>query len=82
MYDKNQLKQNSSASNQIKESLIQYLKNKVEEYNTILAGEKTKAKMNEHYLKLLSIDKLATPILDPNIRPYQPFTYEEMLEAL
>ena len=67
----------------IRQALIDYLNNKVIEYNTILSEEKQKAKkLNEHYLKLFSVDKLATPSLETSVRSYQPFTYEEMLDAI
>lgn len=76
VYDKN-LKN----PNQIRESLVQYLKNKVSEYNQILLLEKQKAKkLDDHYLKLYTVDQLATPSL--SVRPYKMFTYDEMLKAI
>lgn len=62
-------------------AIEKYFKNKVEEYNLILEQEKKQAKpLTPHYEKLTLIDKLATPLLD--IRPYEPFTYKEFLEAV
>jgi hypothetical protein len=38
--------------------------------------------MTPYYRNLLTVDALATPTLKTNIRPYEEFTYEELLEAI
>ena len=69
--------------NEMRDAIIDYLKNKVKEYNYILWEEKEKAKeMTPYYRNLLTVDALATPTLKTNIRPYEEFTYEELLEAI
>ena len=72
---------------EFKASLEKYLKNKVNEYNTILTQEKNKANANYlskkgHYDQLRSVDFLATPLLDNNIRRYELFTYDEVLKSI
>ena len=72
---------------EFKASLEKYLKNKVNEYNTILTEEKNKANANYlskkgHYDQLRSVDFLATPFLDSNIRRYELFTYDEVLKSI
>ncbi len=72
---------------EFKTSLEKYLKNKVNEYNTILTQEKNKANANYlskkgHYDQLRSVDFLATPLLDINIRRYELFTYDEVLKSI
>ena len=72
---------------EFKASLEKYLKNKVNEYNTILTEEKNKANANYlskkgHYDQLRSVDFLATPLLDNNIRRYELFTYDEVLKSI
>ena len=62
----------------IKEKLEEYLKNKVDEYNAILAVSEDEDSI--YYRKIMSFDKYATPY--KSVRPYKPFTYEEFLEAL
>ena len=66
---------------QFKTAIQNYLKNKVNEYNTILIQEKNQALQDSpHFKYLKTIDPLATPSL--NARKYQPFTYEELVSAL
>ena len=78
------------SQSEFKAALEKYLKNKVNEYNTILSTEKNKAawvyaSKRAHYERLLWVDPLATPLLEYNrhtIRRYNPFTYEEVLQSI
>lgn len=77
------LKTNTPKESQFKKAIESYLKNKVNEYNTILNKEKVNAAKDSPYFQhLKKIDPLATPTLDKSIRPYQLFTYEEFLNAI
>lgn len=67
----------------IKKSLENYLQTKINEYNTILQNEKAQVnKRNDHYSNIAGVDPLATPTLTSKIRPYQPFSYQEFLNAI
>ena len=64
---------------EIKEKLIEYIKNKVSEYNNIL--DVPESQVNTYYYrKILPFDKYATPYKSQ--RPYKPFKYEEFIDAL
>lgn len=68
---------------QFKKAIQDYIQNKVNEYNLLLTKEKNNAlKESLHFAYLRNVDPLATPTLASNIRPYKPFTYQEMLTAL
>lgn len=82
---------------EIRLSIENYLKNKVNEYNTLLTNERTQAlqknpdliqnaniafKNNPHMMRLTSVDPLSTPLLTTEIRGYKLFSYEEMLQAI
>lgn len=68
---------------EIYKTLQEYFVNKAKEYNTILEREKNAATaMNLHYEKLASLDQLATPTLNATVRPYQPFNYQEFVDAI
>lgn len=65
-------------SSQIKEKLVEYIKNKVLEYNTLLKVDWVGD--NDYYRKIRDFDEYATPYTGH--RPYKPFTYEEFVDAI
>lgn len=68
---------------EIYKTLQKYFSDKAKEYNSILEREKNAAvAMNLHYEKLASLEQLATPTLNPTVRPYQPFSYQEFVDAI
>lgn len=77
------LKENKIEKNDLKEAIQAYFQNKVNEYNMILNQEKANAlKDSKHFNALKNIAPLATPSLESSIRPYNLFTYEEMVNAI
>lgn len=73
---------------EIKASIIEYLQNKVKEYNTYLTKEKQTAQTqnklatSDHYKKLYTINPLATPSTSSSVRNYNLFSYDEVLAGL
>lgn len=68
---------------EIYKTLQEYFANKAKEYNALLEREKNAATaMNLHYEKLASLDQLATPTLNATVRPYQPFSSQEFVDAI
>ncbi|MDR2540431.1 MAG: hypothetical protein LBD11_01265 [Candidatus Peribacteria bacterium] len=62
-----------------------YLRNKVEEYNTILRTAKNSVTTanTSAYNKLKELNfQQATPSLDTTVRKYSDFTYNDLLQAL
>ena len=69
---------------QIKEKLIEYLSWKVDEYNKILENEYNHAAQSNDYYNRLATNgyPLATPTKVKSLRPYNPFTLDEFIDAL
>jgi hypothetical protein len=73
---------------EIKTALQTYLQNKVNEYNTYLTEAKnnpisdSKANTKGAYTRLQNNFPKASPSLTSNVRPYNLFTYNDLLNAL
>lgn len=72
------------SKDEIYQALKSYFQNKVSEYNQILSNEKNHAKSMDKYYTFLrdKMDPLATPTLNQSVRPYNPFTYQEMIKVI
>jgi hypothetical protein len=72
------------SKDEIYQALRSYFQNKVSEYNQILSNEKNHAKSMDKYYTFLrdKMDPLATPTLNQSVRPYKPFTYQEMIKVI